>query len=73
MNGQLVAYGLDFLDCTELVIIQDLVKIHDNLVQQPATTRRGCDVNSIFKFFKNIFDKDNFIILCTIFLRYSDK
>jgi hypothetical protein len=35
------AYGLDFLDRAELLIIQNLIKIHNNFIQQSADMEGG--------------------------------
>ncbi len=35
------AYGLDFLDRAELLIIQDLVKVHNNFIQQSTDMEGG--------------------------------
>jgi hypothetical protein len=35
------AYGLDFLHRAELLIIQDLVKVHNNFIQQSADMEGG--------------------------------
>jgi hypothetical protein len=35
------AYGLDFLDRAELLIIQDLVKVHNNFIQQSTDMAGG--------------------------------
>jgi hypothetical protein len=35
------AYGLDFLDRAELLIIQNLVKVHNNFIQQSTGMEGG--------------------------------